>query len=264
MPILINSHTPENHPLSISLSCSDENTESGTMHRCLMENGRNDAFLDYMIPALLNHHISIDDLKRRKDLIESLQIIDAPIPMSPYPKTSTTQKGNFAEVFLAEYLCLTTDTELPVYRLRYNPNVEQSMKGDDVLLFDMDSDPVRIIVGESKFRGIPNKQAVIDIVDGLVRSNKTGIPVSLMFVSERLFEAGNDEMAKKVQNCAVLFVKNQLQIDYVGLLMSNLNAKSSINKHTSNELHNLLMISLGFQLPEGIVHQAFDRLEGNI
>ena len=44
------------------------------------------------------------------------------------------------------------------------------MKSDDVLLFDLDAAPVRIIVGESKFRTTPDKQAVVDIVDGLVRS----------------------------------------------------------------------------------------------
>ena len=65
----------------------------------------------------------------------------------------------------------------------------------------MDSNPVRIIVGESKFRGVPDKQAVIDIVDGLVRSNRAGLPVSLMFVADRLFESDNFEMAEKVQNC---------------------------------------------------------------
>ncbi|MFQ6963494.1 MAG: Hachiman antiphage defense system protein HamA [Oscillospiraceae bacterium] len=43
------------------------------------------------------------------------------------------------------------------YRLRYNTNPDQSMKGDDVLLFDLDSDPVRIVVGESKFRGTPDE-----------------------------------------------------------------------------------------------------------
>jgi hypothetical protein len=263
MPI-INDHPPENHPFSISLSCSNENTASGILNRCLIETEYNDVFLDYMRRALQNHHISSEALERRKDLIESLRITNAPIPLSPYPKTLTTQKGNFAEVFLAEYLCSTTEAELPIYRLRYNPNLEQSMKGDDVLLFDMDSDPVRIIVGESKFRGIPDKQAVIDIVDGLVRSNKAGLPISLMFVSDRLFEAGNSEMAKKVQNCAILFATNQLQIDYVGLLMSNHNANTIVNRHAASNLHNLLMISLSFQSPETIVQQAFAQLEGTI
>lgn len=260
---IINDRSPENHPFSISLSCSNENAVSDILHRCLVENENYDVFLDYMTQALQDHHISSDALERRIDLIKSLQLVDVPMPLSPYPKSSTTQKGNFAEVFLAEYLYTTTGAELPVYRLRYNPNVEQSMKGDDVLLFDLDSDPVRIIVGESKFRGIPNKKAVTDIIDGLVRSNKAGLPISLMFVAERLFEAGDSEMAEKVQNCAILFATNKLQIDYVGLLMSTHKAKEIINEHTSGELHNLLMISLGFHSPETIVQQAFARLEGN-
>ncbi len=261
---IINAHSFEHHPFSISLSCSDENATSGVPHRCLIENGHHDVFLDYMTLALQNHHISPEAIERRKDLIESLRIMDAPLPLSPYPQSFTTQKGNFAEVFLAEYLYKTTEAELPIYRLRYNPNIEQSMKGDDVLLFDLDSDPVRIIVGESKFRGIPDKQAVVDIVDGLVRSNKAGLPISLMFVAERLFDAGNSELAKKVQNCAILFVTNKLHIDYVGLLMSNHNAKRIVNTHASSELHSLLMISLNLESPETIVQRAFARLEGNL
>jgi len=51
---------------------------------------------------------------------------------------------------LAEYLSSTTDAQLPIYRLRYNTNPDQSMKGDDVLLFDLDAEPVRIIIGESR------------------------------------------------------------------------------------------------------------------
>lgn len=261
---IINDHPSGTHPLAISLLSTDGTTKSGVAHRQLEENGHNDVFLDFIVPALRNHHISPDALERRKDLIQSLRIANAPIPSSPYPRNTTTQKGNFAEVFLAEYLRSTTEAQIPVYRLRYNPNVEQSMKGDDVLLFDMDSDPVRIIVGEAKFRGTPSKQVVIDTIDGLVRSNKAGLPVSLMFVADRLFEEGKNDMAKKVQDCAILFATNRLRIDYVGLLMSNRNASNYVNNYTTNELHNLLMISLGIQSPEMIVQQSFVRLEGAV
>ncbi|GIQ68357.1 DUF1837 domain-containing protein [Xylanibacillus composti] len=259
---IINEHPSENHPFAESLLSNDENSINGVPHRYLIENGSKGVLLDHMTLALQDHHISPEALERRKDLIETLQIKDAPMIVSPYPQNKTTQKGNFAEIFLAEYLCSTTEAELPIYRLRYNPNVEQSMKGDDVLLFDVESDPVRIIVGESKFRGVPNKKAVVDIVDGLVRSNKAGLPISLTFVSERLFEAGNFELAKKVQNCAVLFLTNQLRLDYVGFLMGNYTARKVVNTHASSELRNLLMISLNFESPDAIVQQAFVQLEG--
>lgn len=263
MPI-INQHPSGAHPFAISLQANDVDTACGIPHRALTENGHNDALLNHIVPVMQTHHFSHDALKRRMDLIASLRIANAPALPSLYPKADKTQKGNFAEVFLAEYLSATTDAQLPVYRLRYNPNVEQSMKGDDVLLFDLDSDPVRIIVGEAKFRSAPSQKAVSDTIDGLLRSNKSGLPISLMFVADRLFEDGKTELAQKVQDCAILFSTNKLHIDYVGLLMSNHNAKSNVHTHTTNELHNLLMISLGMQAPEVIVQEAFERLEDSV
>lgn len=260
MPI-ISQHPSGAHPFAISLQSNDADTASGIPHRALTENGHNDDLLNYIVPIMQTHHISADALRRRLDLIASLRIANAPALLSPYPKADKTQKGNFAEVFLAEYLGVTTNAQLPVYRLRYNPNVEQSMKGDDVLLFDLDSDPVRIIVGEAKFRSAPSQKVVSDTIEGLLRSNKSGLPISLMFVADRLFEDGKPELAQRVQNCAVLFSTNKLHIDYVGLLMSNHNAESNVHEHTTDELHNLLMISLGMQFPEVIVQETFKRLE---
>ena len=264
MDNIINDHPTGTHPFAVSLLFTDGTTVSGVAHRKLEENGHNDVFLDFMVPALQNHHISPDALERRKDLMQSLKIANIPMPLSPYPQDAKTQKGNFAEVFLAEYLRSTTEAQIPVYKLRYNPNVDQSIKGDDVLLFDLDSNPVRVIVGEAKFRGTPTKQAVVDTIDGLVRSNRAGLPVSLMFVADQLFKEGKNDIAKKVQDCALLFATNRLQIDYVGLLMSNRNSSNHVNNHTTNELHNLLMISLGVVSPETIVQQAFARLEDAI
>lgn len=264
MTDIINEHPTGTHPFAISLLSTDETTESNVDHRKLEENGEINTFIEFMVPALQNHHMSPAALERRRDLIESLRIQNAPIPLSRFPHTDKTRKGNFAEVFLAEYLLSTTDARLPVYRLRYNPNVEQSMKGDDVLLFDLDSDPVRIIVGEAKFRETPNRQAVIDTIDGLVRSNRVGLPVSLMFVADRLFEEGLNELGMRVQNCALIFGTDRLRIDYVGLLMGNRNASKNIKSHTTNDLHNLLMISLGANSPTSIVQQTFARLEGAV
>ncbi|OKY53735.1 Hachiman antiphage defense system protein HamA [Megasphaera cerevisiae] len=263
MTKIIKDHPIGSHPFARSLLSVDENTLSKVEHRALSENGHNDILLEYMTLALQEHHISPEALNRHQELIRSLKIAHCQIPRAPYPQDVTTQKGNFAEIFLAEYLSVTTDAQLPIYRLRYNPNPDQSMKGDDVLLFDLDSDPVRIIVGESKFRKVPTKQSVIDIVDNLARSNRIGLPVSLMFVSERLFQENKTELGEKVQACAVLFAKNRLCIDYVGLLMSNSNVRRYVNRHTSDTLHNLLMISLGMDDPEIIVKQAFARLEEN-
>jgi hypothetical protein len=59
-------------------------------------------------------------------------------------------------------------------------------------------DPVRIIVGEAKFRSTSANQAVKDIVEGLVRSYKAGTPASLQFVADRLFESGDADLGERV------------------------------------------------------------------
>ena len=251
------------NPLLVSLDVFEEKTDSNVPHTVLLENGNNDVLIDHIVPLIKNHHIDPKTLLRHQELIKTFRISNLPLTSirSPYPKSLTTQKGNFAEIFLAEYLTSTSSVELPLYRLRYNPNPDQSMKGDDVLLFDLDAEPVRIIVGESKFRGSPDKSAVIEMVEGLIRSKREGLPISLMFVSEMLIKEDKPEMAKKVQNCALLFATNKLIIEYVGLLMGNQNAKNPINKHTPNVLRNLLMISLGIKNPETIIKTSFERLE---
>jgi len=261
MSNIIKNHPNELDPLAISLQSNDRVTITGVPHRELIDTNHSDIFLEYMLPLLRLHHIRPDSLEKLKAMIKSLKIPNTPLPLSPYPRNPDTKKGNFAEIFLAEYLKSTTDTKLPIYKLRYNPNKEQSMKGADVLLFDLDSTPVRIIIGEAKFRKIPTKKTVIEIVENLVRSNKIIIPLSLMFVAERLFDEGNEELGNKVLNCSILFSSDRLEINYVGFLMSNINANNYINLHTTNELHNLLMISLGMNDPELIIEQAFNQLE---
>ncbi|GHV32387.1 hypothetical protein FACS18949_03140 [Clostridia bacterium] len=178
---------PTGHTYGVSLAAYDKQTDSGFQHRELTENGKTDSFLAYTVSALRTHHLSDEELEDRKATIASFKIqgLDyaaLSLSLSPYPREESMRKGNFAEVVTAEYLEAATSANLPVYRLRYNPNVNQSMKGDDVLLFDLDSDPVRIIVGEAKFRGTPSKSAVAEMVDGLQRSHSGGLPASLPFV----------------------------------------------------------------------------------
>jgi hypothetical protein len=258
---IINAHPTRNHPFGVSSNAFDDITSVGVNHRKLTESNRA-VLLDIATQAIKKHHASPEMIKRRQDLIQQLNSgIENPC-LSLFPQNPSTRKGNFAEIVLAEYLQSTTTAKMPIYRLRYNPNVDQSMKGDDVLLFDLDTNPVRIIVGESKFRGTPSKKAVSDIIDGLVRSNRNGLPASLAFVADRLFDMGKEELGEKVGNCAILFANDKLHIDYVGFLMSDTRVSAYVDTHTTAELHNLVMISLGVSSPDEIVQRTFDGLEG--
>lgn len=257
------------HPKPDAFGChtqaEDTSTNSDVPHRALSQDSDSrDETVEQLRDALIRHHASEEMRERDRSKRENLRQLGYPVSADEshrFPRADKTRKGNLAEVFLAEYIVAESDASLPVYRLRYNPNIEQSMKGDDVLAFDFDSDPVRILIGEAKFRGTPSKASVEGIVAGLIRSHQAGLPASLQFVADRLFESENVDLGRRVENCALLMARGRLDLQYVGLLLSNTNSKSHVDQHTNGDLRNLVMISLGIDDPNGLIDQCFDGLE---
>ena len=262
---ILGDHPGDRHPFGVLLTALDESTESGVPHRALSECvGQRKALVEFVRKMLVRHHASPEAVERdrlRRAAMQRLGFEDDQSRLKRFPTNPSTQKGNLAEVVLAEYIAAANEVSLPVYRLRYNPNVEQAMKGDDVLAFDLYSDPVRVIVGESKFRTISSKAAVTDIVEGLVRSYKGGLPASLQFVADRLFETGNEDLGERILECATLFALEKLRLEYVGLLMSDTRSGNRLNQHTDNSLHRLAVISFGLDSPGSIVDPCFNGLE---
>lgn len=215
-------------------------------------------------PALIGHHASPEMIARDNRRIASLKGLgytfdDANVQR--FPTHSDTQKGNLTEVFLAEYISASSGADLPVYRLRHNPNVEQSMKGDDVFAFDFRGRRPRIIIGEAKFRGVPSKKAVEEIIKGLNSSYHGGLPASLQFVADRLYESGQNALADQVESCALYMANGNLDLNYAGILLSNQNSANPINAHADSNIHELVMISLAMSKPNELVTACFDGIE---
>jgi len=261
---ILGSH-PESDAFGCHIQAEDTTTKSDVPHRALSQNdGSREDTVEQIREALIRHHASMEMRERDQRKRESLRQLGYPVfdaETHRFPRADKTRKGNLAEVFLAEYIVAGSDAALPVYRLRYNPNVEQSMKGNDVLAFDFHSKRVRILVGEAKFRGTPSRAAVEGIVASLVRSHHAGLPVSLQFVADRLFETDNLALGRRVANCAILMARGRLDLQYVGLLLSNQNSKASVARHTNGSLRNLVMISLSIDNPNALVRDCFDGIE---
>jgi hypothetical protein len=244
------------------LAGSDARTDTDRPHRLLAEppGGRPNT-IEFLRAALAKHHAEPEKRARAERQNEALARQGlAPLPL--YPTNASTRKGNLAEVALAEYVVAAGGVSLPVYRLRYNPNVDQSMKGDDVLAFDLDSTPMRVLVGESKFRGTPRREHVEEIVNGLMRSHRAKIPVSLQFVVDILYREGKPDLGRRLMECQLAIARGDVKIEYVGLLLGSTAAARCVTKHTpGGEPKRLAMISLGVDGPEALVEQCFDALK---
>src|SRR2546428_5746208 len=264
--VILGDHPLPPHPFGEVLASKDGITAASKVpHRALTEkNGARAAAVTAFRKMVVQHHADPQALTRteqHRGAMKRLGLAAEQARLSRFPPNPLTQKGNLAELALAEYVTSTSGVVLPVYRLRYNPNIDQSMKGDDVLAFDLDTDPVRIIVGEAKFRGAPSTAAVKEIVEALMRSHRAGIPVSLQFVADRLFEAGEAALATRVFDCARLFTLGQLRIDYVGLLPRDVSTAKRVDEATPGGLRRLAMISLGITNPDSLVAACYRALE---
>jgi hypothetical protein len=255
---IIGPHPLPPHPCGIHLAATDQKTAHTVPHRVL-DDGPLQAvkFTAAMTQWIVTHHISPGAIERdriRREALARQGLVDC---VQRFPINPNTQKGNWAEILLAEYVAASYGAQLPVYRLRYNPNVDQSMKGDDVLAFDLDSNPVRVLVGEAKFRSTPDKAVVEELVGALAKSHAGNIPASLQFVANILFESGNNQLGAKVAACNALFAQGRLQLDYVGLLVSSRDAHLHVQRNAKSDVRRLAVMSLGLADPEGIVTDSY-------
>lgn len=208
--------------------------------------------------AIKTHHASPEELARyekRKALAKKIGL------RKPFPSFEKTKRGNLAEIVLADYLAEITKALLPVYRLRYNPNVEQSMKGDDVLIFSLSSRKKRIFLGEAKFRSTPNSNAVKDICEALVRSAKGGLPISIPFVVNRLYESGQNELAEQIDSLGDLFAEEKVEVIYVGFLLGGDKASDFVKNAATNSTEtNPCMLALEVDGAADLVDECFHGL----
>ena len=259
---VVGPHPVSPHPIGKRFSYEDDHSQHGVPTRALSETGSDvEQFVTAMRGYLCTHHSSPESLERNRQLRKSYARQGLALPHTRFPTNPTTRKGNWAEIFLSEYVATSCNANLPVYRLRYNTNIDQSMKGDDVLAFDLDANPVRIIVGEAKFRGRSSKEAVIDIVESLKRSFQGGLPASLQFVAERMIEQGNEDLGRRIEECTGLIARGNLPIDYIGLLASNHLAPTHVEKNAKSSMQRLAVISMSLSDGADLVDSCFDGLD---
>lgn len=239
--------------------CDDTPASDEKKHRKLTNKGlANSVLVEHLSNWILKHHASVSRLnriKRKKEILEKHKFMGYMDERMPFPvKSEKTQKGNLGEIILGEYLTASSGSELLVYKLQYNPNVEQSMKGDDILLFNKEDIQNKVIMGEAKFRATKSKQALDDIVSSLSSKN---LPISLTFVCDRLEEVGEVDLADEIDKLISNLHKSKTSITYVGFYHSDINVSKTIEKNLKSDNKNLVVLSYGENNPEQLVKDSF-------
>lgn len=225
-----------NHPKDKSVFfdwLTSENDESrDNPHRKLSEIKLNDEIIAQIAEWIKEHHISNKQTElseKKKNILKKYGLDEFVKSQKYFPDNDNTKKGNLGEIILCEYIEETTGYELLVYRLRYNPNVSQSMKGDDILLFNQDDLKKAIILGEAKYRIPANKSTIEEILSSFGGEPK--LPLSLTFISNILRDNGNIDFADDIEEIQMEMRKGNIPIINTGFVMGDENAFKSVDNH---------------------------------
>lgn len=249
------------HPISgiffNCTECHDTECTDQKRHRHLSEKGENrQEAIEAVANWLVTYHLSENKkmvLRKKQKILAKYDFQEYAKSLDVFPKADKTKKGNLGEIILTEYLSEVSGIKVLVYKLHYNPNVDQSMKGDDVLLVD----EKKILLGESKFRATPSKVAVEETSQ--LMNNKLALPMSLGFIADRLFEQGQIELAEKILDIQYRMSKTNFDIKNIGFLMSTKLVKDHVERNMNSDNKDFLFISLGMENPVEFMELAFTR-----
>ncbi len=167
-------------------------------------------FLHHNDPAQFREHIQ--ELGYR----ETANVLDR------RPKDTNTSRANFGEVIASEYLRQSEGYYIPTYRLRYNPNPESAMKGDDVLAFKLghdDGSGREMLVAEVKVRSRFESQAVEEAYKNLTTGQRPR-PKSLPFIAQILRDQGKAKEERQILEFLPQFGRQRPQRRYAIFLIT--------------------------------------------
>lgn len=266
---LIGCHPKSPHVYGDWWTCVDMPVTETKKHRSLEEKKEaREAAVDQIAKWLVEYHlteIKREAIEKTKAILDKHQLSEYIDNILVLPTVDTTRKGNLGEVLLIEYIKASKGYTPFIYKLHYNPNVNQSMKGDDVLLFDEAHLENEVVYGESKFRKEPSKQVLSEMVGNLEGAKK--LPASIGFVANILSLEGRKELAASLMDIHMKLIAGVVPLTNVGFLFSSMSAtpskdvKQVVENNLTTSNPRLVVISVGVDNPQEIVDEAFAKAD---
>lgn len=263
---LIGNHPTLPNQFARWLICDDIDLTATKCHRSLtgVIPSTDSELIEWLARKLIHHHYSDYRLEKLKQNYHNIGFHEYAEQHRKLPIKDETQKGNATEVLLTEYVesCLNKRL-IKVFKLKYNPNVDQSLKGDDTLMVDIisdgDNEKVKLYLGEAKFRKQPNKAAVDEISGSLNKSKK---PLSYSFLVDELGRNPDTrELADILDKFIIEEIKRKGDLTYTGFLLSNSSAAQCVESHLDSDNPTLVFISVGIDNPEDLIKKSFERAQ---
>lgn len=179
--------------------------------------------------AAMDHLVSLDILTRIGGCPEAEAFIRNKVPTD-----KRVMSGDLGEILASEYIDQCTDFQVPIKRLRWKDDRNTTMRGNDVLAIVVSQTECRLLKAESKSRMTLQASVVGEAVDGLAKHSGRPNPSSLAFISARLREQGNDELAKVFEELQSGLLKAHM-VEHLVFTFSGNDPTEHLKKHISSK-----------------------------
>jgi hypothetical protein len=263
---LIGIHPPLPNIFAKWFKFNDVPVTATKIHRSLtpqLPNNDKD-LIDWLGQKIFEHHHSSDRTEKLKEKYSKLGYSKYAEQHRKLPRVDKVKKGNATEIILIEYVQSSLSKQLyHAFKLRYNPNVDQAIKGDDTLMVDIYNekgiDKVKLYLGEAKFRKTPTKTDVDTISKSLSHDKR---PLSYSFLIDEL---GRDPMTKGLadilENFIVEEIKGKGDLVYTGFLLSNADTFKIVESSLNSDNTQMILISVSIDNPEELITEGFNKAE---
>lgn len=115
------------------------------------------------------------------------------------PTTKQIRSGDLGEIIATEYIEAKTGYSAPINRLRWKDHRNMALRGDDVIAMRLDDhNALHFLKAEAKSRVTLPDAVLTEARTALEKHNGLPSPHALTFISARLLEAGETDLADAV------------------------------------------------------------------
>jgi hypothetical protein len=118
------------------------------------------------------------------------------------PTTKKIRSGDFGEILSTEWINSQSEYLVPIKRLRWKDHQNMAMRGEDVigLILDPGTNRLKFLKTEAKSRVSLSAQVVTEARSALDKDEGLPSPHALAFVSARLLENGETDLADAIDD----------------------------------------------------------------
>jgi hypothetical protein len=155
---------------------------------------------DAVAATLPGHYVSEEHIARILDRFGKTEA--AAFIREKLPETKSIRSGDLGEILATEFIIEQTPYQVPIRRLRWKDHRNMAMRGEDVIGIERQpgARPLRFLKTEAKSRAILAPRVVNEARAALDKDNGLPSAHALAFVSERLMETGDKDLADAIDD----------------------------------------------------------------